>query len=109
MQPCKWHLTITTKTPMHNTKLPLSKWVLASYLIVNSSKGISSGYLGKLVGISQKSSWKLGHAIRLIIDPGSELVPALTGIVHLDEKYVGGKPRYQEGVVHKRGRGTRKQ
>jgi hypothetical protein len=27
---------------MHSTKLPLSKWLLASYLIVNSSKGISS-------------------------------------------------------------------
>ena len=32
------------------------------YLIINSSKGISSVYLGKLVGISQKSSRKLGHA-----------------------------------------------
>ena len=106
---CKRHFTITTKTPMHSTKLPLSKWILASYLIVNSSKGISSVYLGKLVGISQKSAWKLGHAIRAMMDPGSELVPALTGIVELDETYVGGKPRYQEGVVHKRGRGTRKQ
>jgi hypothetical protein len=56
-----------------------------------------------------KSAWKLGHAIRAMMDPGSELVPALTGIVELDEKYIGGKPRYQEGVVHKRGRGTRKQ
>jgi hypothetical protein len=82
---------------------------LASYLIINSSKGISSVYLGKLIGISQKSAWKLGHAIRSMMDPGSELVPALTGIVELDEKYIGGKPRYQEGVVHKRGRGTRKQ
>jgi transposase-like protein len=106
---CKRHFTITTKTPMHSTKLSLSKWLLAIYLIVNSSKGISSVYLGKLIGISQKSAWKLSHAIRSMMDPGSELVPALTGIVELDEKYIGGKPRYQEGVVHKRGRGTRKQ
>ena len=39
---CKRHFTITTKTPMHSTKLPLSKWLLASYLIINSSKGISA-------------------------------------------------------------------
>ncbi len=70
---------------MHSTKLPLWKWLLAMYLIVNSSKGISSVYLGKLVGISQKSSWKLGHAIRLMMDPGSKFVPALSGIVELDE------------------------
>ena len=41
--------------------------------------------------------------------PGSELVPALSGIVELDEKYIGGKPRYQEAVKHKRGKGTKKQ
>ena len=54
---------------MHSTKLPLSKWLLAMYLIVNSSKGISSVYLGKLIGVSQKSAWKLGHAIRQMMDP----------------------------------------
>ena len=106
---CKGQFTITVKTPMHSTKLPLSKWLLAMYLIVNSSKGISSVYLGKLIGVSQKSAWKLGHAIRQMMDPGSELVPALSGIVELDEKYIGGKPRYQKGVVHKRGKGTTKQ
>ena len=106
---CKRQFTVTTKTPMHSTKLPLWKWLLAIYLIVNSSKGISSVYLGKLIGISQKSAWKLAHAIRQMMTPGSELVPALSGIVELDEKYVGGKPRYQAGVIHKRGKGTRKQ
>jgi hypothetical protein len=94
---------------MHSTKLPLWKWLLAMYYMVNSSKGISSVYLGKLVGISQKSAWKIGHAIRKMMDPGSELVPALSGIVELDEKYFGGKPRFEHGVKHKRGRGTKKQ
>ena len=32
----------------------------------------------------------------------------LSGVVELDETYIGGKPRYQSGVEHKRGRGTRK-
>jgi hypothetical protein len=66
-------------------------------------------FFGKLIGISQKSAWKLGHAIRKMMEPGSELVPALSGIVELDEKYIGGKPRYEKGVVHKRGKGTAKQ
>jgi len=65
--------------------------------------------LGKLIGIYQKSAWKLGRAIRQMMDPGSELVPAFRGIVELDEKYIGGKPRHQKGVVHKRGKGTAKQ
>jgi hypothetical protein len=44
-----------------------------------------------------------------MMEPGSCLVPALKGIVGLDEKYVGGKPRFHQGVKHKRGRGTEKQ
>jgi transposase-like protein len=106
---CKRQFTITCKTPMHSTKLPLWKWLLAMFFIVNSSKGVSSVYLGKLVGISQKSAWKIGHAIRKMMDPGNELVPALNGIVELDEKYVGGKPRYQKGHVNPRGKGSDKQ
>ena len=106
---CKKQFTVTTKTPMHSTKLPLWKWLLAMYYMVNSSKGISSVYLAKWVGISQRSAWKLGHAIRCMMEPGSELLPPLSGIVELDEKYIGGKPRFERGVKHKRGRGTEKQ
>ena len=106
---CKRQFTVTTKTPMHSTKLPLWKWILLIYYMVHSSKGISSVYLGRLVGISQKSAWKVAHAVREMMDPGSEFVPALSEIVELDEKYVGGKPRYEHGVVHKRGKGTEKQ
>jgi transposase-like protein len=109
---CSWykrHFTIPTKTPMHSTKLPLWKWLLAMYLIVNSSEGISSVYLGKLIDISQKSAWKLGDAIRKMMDSGFKIVPALCGIIELNEKYIGGKPSYQKGVVHRRGRGTAKQ
>ena len=34
--------------------------------------------------------------------------PKLTSIVECDETYVGGKPRKGDGIIHKRGRGTRK-
>jgi hypothetical protein len=50
----------------------------------------------------------MGHAIREMMIPTADNT-ALSGIVELDEKYFGGKPRYQPGVTHKRGRGTSKQ
>jgi transposase-like protein len=106
---CKRQFTVTTKTPMHSTKLCLWKWLLAMYYIVNSSKGVSSVFLAKWIGVTQKTAWKLGHAIREMMDPGTEDQPVLGGIVELDEKYFGGKPRYEKGVKHKRGKGTEKQ
>jgi transposase-like protein len=106
---CHGHFTVTTKTPMHGTKLPLWTWILAMYYILSSSKGVSSVILSRLTGVSQKTGWKLGHAIREMMDMSHEMSPAIGGVVEIDEKYVGGKPRKEKGVTHKRGKGTSKQ
>ena len=106
---CHGHFTVTTKTPMHCTKLPLWTWILAMYYVLSSSKGVSSVILSRLVGVSQKTSWKLGHAIREMMDMSHEALPAVGGVVEIDEKYLGGKPRKEKGVAHKRGKGTDKQ
>jgi hypothetical protein len=79
------------------------------YLLTSSSKGISSVVLARLVGTTQKTAWKVGHAIRALMTSVSAEIPLLQGTVELDEKYLGGAPRYQEGVKHKRGKGTAKQ
>ena len=106
---CIRQFTVTTKTPMHSTKLLLWKWLQAMYFMVNSSKGISSVFLGKWIGVSQKTAWRMGHRIRQMMAADTETHPVLNGIVELDEKFLGGKPRYQKGVRHKRGKGTDKQ
>ncbi len=66
-------------------------------------------FMAKWIGVAQKTAWKMGHAIRELMDPGAESQPPLHGIVELDEKYFGGKPRFKKGVTHKRGKGTEKQ
>jgi transposase-like protein len=106
---CGLQFTVTTKTPMHSTKLPLWTWLLAMYLMASSSKGISSVILGRLIGTTQKTAWKLGHAIRAMMTSVPTELPLLLGVVELDEKYLGGSPRFQEGVKHKCGKGTAKQ
>ncbi len=65
--------------------------------------------MAKWIGVAQKTAWKMGHAIRELMDPGAESQPPLHGIVELDEKYIGGKPRFKKGVKHERGKGTAKQ
>ena len=106
---CHIQFTVTTMTPMHSTKLPLLTWLTAMYMIANSSKGISSVVLGRLIGVRQKTAWKLGHAIRALMAAVPTELPRLMGVVELDEKYLGGKPRFKEGVKHKGGGGTSKQ
>jgi transposase-like protein len=106
---CKRQFTVTTKTPMHSTKLPLWKWLLAMYYMINSSKGISSVFLSRLIGVKQSSAWKIGHAIRMMMQNWAAALPPLSGVVEMDEKFIGGKPRYRFGVRHKGGKATGKQ
>lgn len=98
---CKRQFTVTTRTPMHSTKLPLCKWLLAIYYMINSSKGISSIFLGRLIGVKQPTAWKLGHAIRIMMNNWAADLPPLSGVIEMDEKFIGGKPRHRFGVRNK--------
>jgi hypothetical protein len=65
--------------------------------------------LARWLGVTQPTAWKLGHCIRAMMDQGCQTAAILNGIVELDEKYLGAKPRFEHGLKHKRGRGTAKQ
>lgn len=106
---CSLQFTVTTKTALHATKLPLSTWLLAMYLITCSSKGLASTVLARLIGTTQPTAWKIGHTVRKMMDSSYSDASLLKGIVELDETYVGGKPAKVLGVRHKRGKGTSKQ
>jgi transposase-like protein len=101
---CGKQFTVTVGTVFQDTHLPLTKWFLAIYLIAESSKGISANSLSKWLGTTYRTAWHLGHRIRRLMGAERTL---LTGIVELDETYVGGKPRRGDPPA-KRGRGTKK-
>ena len=78
------------------------------FLVLTSSKGISSVVMARLLGVNQKTAWKMGHAIReMMYYRNGELLP-LEDIVKVDEAYVGGAPKSLSGTYNKRGKGTAK-
>jgi transposase-like protein len=105
---CRSQFTVTTKTPLHATKLDLRIWIAAMFLVLTSSKGISSVVMSRILGVNQKTAWKLGHAIRELMDDRQGIAGRLSGVVEVDEAFVGGKPKFRHGVKNKRGRGTGK-
>jgi len=90
---CNKPFSIRVGTVMEKSKIPLRKWLLASYYIVTSRKGISGLELSKKLGICQKSAWFLHHRIRFALDAGNfdHLLGGLGKVVQNDETYVGGK------------------
>jgi hypothetical protein len=105
---CEKQFSVTVGTPMHGSHLPLNTWYLAMYLILASSKGISSVKLGEHLGVGQKTAWFLGHRIRAML--ASDDKTPLSGIVEADESYIGGKrSNMRKGTpAGVRGRGTDK-
>jgi hypothetical protein len=86
---CRKQFSTTVGTIYENTKIPLTKWFLATYILSVHSKGISSLQLSTWLDITQKTAWFLNHRIReMLTEKSPEL---LEGIVEVDETYVGGK------------------
>ena len=63
---CHFQFTVTTHTPLHSTKLPLSVWLKGMWLMLQSDKGLSSVRLAEALGVSQPTAWRMGHALRLM-------------------------------------------
>jgi transposase-like protein len=72
-----------------DTHLPLWKWFLATYLMIESKKGISANQLKRTLRVSYKTAWYLTHRIRSAM--GEDAPEQLSGTVEADETYVGGK------------------
>jgi transposase-like protein len=104
---CRQQFTVRVGTIMEDSKLPLSKWLMAIHLLTSSKKGISSNQIARELKITVKTAWFLTHRIREAMKE-APLADLLKGHVEVDETYVGGKPRKGDGKKHKRGRGTDK-
>src|SRR5580700_7468106 len=96
---CREQFTVTVNTVAERSKLPLTKWCLAIYLLNSSKKGMSALQMHRMMGGSYKTAWFLFHRIREAMREGKmpEGLGGANKVVEVDETYVGGK----EGNKHK--------
>lgn len=83
---CRRQFTVTTKTLLHATKLDVRIWTAAMFLVLTLSKGISSADTARILGTNQKTAWKLGHAIRKLMDDGDLIAGRLPGMVRFTRR-----------------------
>ena len=95
---CKQQFSATSGTIFNDSHLPLHKWFLALALVVDAKKGMSAKQLQQHLGIgSYRTAWYMAHRIRKAMDVDTNEFPKLTGVVEMDETYVGGKTIRQRG------------
>lgn len=106
---CNTTFSVTIQTIFHHTHLPLQKWFLAISLILNAKKGLSGRQLSRDLQVNKDTAWRIAMKIREAMSQYQQR-ELLTGIVEIDEAYIGGKLRKgnPDDKHHKRGRGTDK-
>lgn len=90
---CKKQFSVKVGTIFEDSAIPLEKWMLAMWLIVNAKNGISSYELHRALGITQKSAWFVLHRIRTAMTVGSIEKMGGDGPIEMDETFIGGKAK----------------
>lgn len=111
---CRKQFTVTVGTLFERSKIPLHKWLFATYLLTSSKKGMSTHQLHRMLGITYKSAWFMTHRIREAMrDPKhSDQMGGNGATFEVDETFWGGlkNKKNKKNKQGKQGRGyaTRK-
>ena len=97
---CKHQTSPIAGTIFASTKLPLTIWFRAMYHMTQTKQGISSIELGRRLGTTQTTAWKIKHKLAQVMMERDAAQP-LDGRVEMDDAYLGG-----ERTGGKRGRGS---
>ncbi|HEY8123958.1 MAG TPA: IS1595 family transposase [Methylocystis sp.] len=91
---CREQFTVTVGSAFERSKIPLNKWLLATYLLNASKKGYSAHQLHRTLGVTYKTAWFMFHRIREAMKDDVSTSGPLGGegkIVEADETYHGKK------------------
>jgi len=99
---CHYQASITAGTIMHKTKLPLTTWFWAMYLVAHDKRGKSALSLSQILNLNYRTAFRLMRKIREAMRARDDQY-LLSGIVEMDDAYFGAPRKGKDG------RGTTKE
>ena len=90
-----YRFSVITRTIFEDTKVPLRLWFKVGYLMMTAKKGVPALQIHRVIfgedsGSDYHTSWYMCHRWRAAMR--GDAFP-LTGVVEVDETYIGGKDR----------------
>jgi transposase-like protein len=102
---CRKPFTVKVGTVFESSHVPLRMWLQAVHLVCSSKKGISANQLHRILGVTLKTAWFMGHRIREAMRDGPLSPMGGSGkTVEADETFIGrvvGIPKQRSGAAHK--------
>lgn len=87
---CRKQFTVKVGTIFEDSHIPISKWLMAIFILCSSKKAISAHQMHRMLKVTYKTSWFMCHRIRFAMSSGQGPIPKLSGTVECDETFVGG-------------------
>ncbi len=96
---CRKQFSVTVGTLFERSKVPLHKWLMATYLLNSSKKGISSHQLHRMLNVTYKTAWFMTHRLREAMrEPVSpDQMGGGGSTVEVDETFWGQKEGFKKG------------
>ena len=93
---CGRKTSVTAGTIFHRSRTPLQTWFAAIWFLTASKNGISATNLHEVLGFgSYETAWAWLHKLRrAMVRPDRD---RLTGVIEVDESFVGGRTRGAAG------------
>jgi transposase-like protein len=93
---CDARTSVTAGTIFDKTRTPLTVWFTACWLFATQKDGVSAQSLQRTLAIgSYQTAWAMLHRLRsVLVRPGRE---RLTGMVEVDETFIGGEEPGRRG------------
>lgn len=89
---CQYQLYPTAGTVFEKTRTSLKDWFYVIYLMTSTRNGVSAKEIQRQLGVTYKCAWRMGHQIRRLMALNDTI---LSGIVEVDETYIGGKAKFK--------------
>jgi hypothetical protein len=87
---CRHQASLIAGTVFQGTKLPLTTWFLAIYLISQAKTGLSALALKRQLGVTYPTAWLIHHKLMQVM-ADREARYLLEGKIQVDDAYLGGE------------------
>lgn len=87
---CGYQVSLIAGTLFQSTKLALTVWFLAIFLISQAKTGLSALALKRQLGVSYPTAWLLHHKLMQAMTERDAAYP-LSGPIQVDDAYLGGE------------------
>jgi transposase-like protein len=100
---CRHQASVTAETILHRTKISLTVWFWAAYLMTTDKRGLSASLLQRQLGLGNyETAWMMLHKFRRAMVNASR--EALRGEVEVDDTWIGGTQAGLRGSRQLKGR-----